>query len=236
MEPIPQTLEAIDELDPSHDDGTLLDQLRRVADRAQAEAPALVGISIASREHGVTFTLVATDDEIAALDAVQYLASGPCVEAFDDEQGVMVSHQDMLDEATWHEFGLATAAAGIRSTITYPVLKRGRVVGTINLYGASDDAFAGRQEELAEVLGTWAPGAVANADLSFSTRQVAEEAPGILRNEAMVDTAAGIVAAGQGLTVEDAYERLRDASRRAGIPLVKIARTIVQLHDDDEDH
>ena len=233
MEPIRQTLEAIDELDPVLDDGSLLDHLHRMAERARAVVPALVGISIASHDHGVTFTMVATDEEIAALDGVQYLAHGPCLEAFDTGQGLSVTEQDLMDERRWQAFAVATSAAGIRSTLTYPVLQRGEVVGTVNLYGATDDAFDGKHEELAAALGTWAPGAVANADLTFSTRAVAEEAPGVLRNEALVDTAAGIVAADQGLTVEDAYERLRDASRRAGIPLAKIARTIVQLHEDE---
>jgi hypothetical protein len=35
---------------------------------AQRLVPDLAGISVASREHGLTFTLVATDEEIAALD------------------------------------------------------------------------------------------------------------------------------------------------------------------------
>lgn len=232
MEPIPQTLEAIDELDPSLDDGTLLQQLGRRAERARSIVPDLMGVSLASHEHGVTFTLVATDEEIATLDGVQYLSSGPCVEAFDAGKGLATGSEDLMDEGRWHAFGLATAAAGVRSTITFPILVRGHVIGTVNVYACSDGAFDGKHDELAAVFGAWAPGAVTNADLSFSTRHLAEQAPEQLRHQALLDAAAGIVAVDHDLTVEEARERLFDAAHRAGVPLESLARTIVDLYDD----
>src|SRR5438046_228438 len=57
LEPIPETLEAANELDPAGE-GDLLDRLRRLANRAQEIVPDLVGISIARREENITFTLV----------------------------------------------------------------------------------------------------------------------------------------------------------------------------------
>ena len=232
MKPIPETVDAIDELDPAMDDGTLLDQLTRMADRARAVVPDLVGMSVASREHDVTFTLVATDDEVASLDAVQYLASGPCVDAFDGKQGIATTAEDLMDEGGWRMFSQATAAAGVRSTLTFPIVQDGAVVGTVNLYAAGTDSFADRHEPLAAAVGAWAPGAVGNADLSFSTRKAAEQAPERLRSQALLDAAAGIVAVDHGLSVEEARERLEDAAVRAGVPLDKLARTIVHLYED----
>lgn len=229
MEPIPETLDAIGEIDPFLDDGSLLDQLKRQTAAARAIAPDLVGVSVAVRAHGVTFTLVATDEDIATLDGVQYATSGPCVEALDEGQGLAVGPQDLLGEPSWQEFGQATAAAGIRSTLTFPIMVHSQVVGTVNLYGASRDAFAGRHPGLAEVFGAWAPGAVSNADLSFSTRKTAAEAPGLLRDQALVDTAVGVVAAARRVDVESARERLVHAARLAGVPLATLARAIVHL-------
>ena len=81
MEPIPETVEAVNELDPAVDDGSLLADLIRLASRAQEIVRDLVGVSIAGFDHGLTFTLVATAQEVAFLDSVQYVAGGPCVEA-----------------------------------------------------------------------------------------------------------------------------------------------------------
>jgi GAF domain-containing protein len=225
-EPIPETVEAVDNLDPSADDGSLLADLIRLAGRAQEIVPDLVGVSIASFDHGLTFTLVATAEEIAVLDAVQYVAGGPCVEAAETDR-VNEFEPDLLNEDRWRLFAEATAAHAVHSTLTLPVLSDGRVVGTVNLYAASRRAFVGQHEQLAEVFGAWAAGAVANADLSFTTRKEAERAPQILRNQNLIDLATGIVAAQLGVDVETAVARLRDAASRAGVSLLQLARDIV---------
>lgn len=229
MEPIPETLEALAQLDTYLDEDTLADQLRRSAALAQRIAPDLAGISIASHEHGVTFTLVATDEHTAALDAVQYLTSGPCVEAVDG-QGLTTTSEDLFAEPRWQAFAQATAASGVRSTLTFPMLKGDEVVGTVNLYGSSGDTFDGKHQLLAIIFNGWAPGAVTNADLSFSTRRAAEQAPEHLRATALVETATGVLAASSDVDVDAARQQLEDAAARAGVPLDKLARLIIDVH------
>ena len=183
VEPIPETLRALEELDVHVDDADVAERLVDAADRARQVAPDVVGVSIASRHLGVTFTLVATDEAIATLDAVQYVSSGPCVDAIDLGHGITTSPGGLLDESRWHDFARAGAAAGVHSTLTLPIVAPGGdVVATVNLYGGSVDAFEGRHQQLADVFRAWAPGAVTNADLSFSTRAVAEQAPAFLSN------------------------------------------------------
>ena len=230
MEPIPETLQATDELDALLDESTLLDQLRAAAERARAVAPGLVGVSIASREEGVTFTLVATDDEIATLDAVQYVASGPCVDAMDMGHGVATSPEGLLSEERWQDFARASAAHGVHSTLTLPVVRDGTIVATVNLYGHAEDTFVGHHAALAEVFGAWAPGAVVNADLSFSTRSAAARAPDQLRETARVETATGIVAAERHIPLAEARRQLHDAAQRAGVPVASLAEVVVELH------
>lgn len=233
MEFIRETLEAFDELDPLLDDGSLFEQLSRTAADVKSIAPNLAGMSLASSTHGLTFTLVATDDEIAALDAVQYLDTGPCVEAFEHGQGVATTEGGLLDEKRWHDLAVASAAAGVRSTLTFPVKERGDTVGSVNLYGRTEDTFVGKHQALADVLHAWAPGAVTNADLSFSTIEEARRAPERLRDEAIVDTATGILAANRRVSLDDARDQLHGAARRAGVPLTRLARTIIDLHNHD---
>ncbi|MCF6379249.1 ANTAR domain-containing protein [Nocardioides KLBMP 9356] len=233
MEPIPETLRAIDELDVVLGEHTLLDQLRATADRARQVAPGLVGVSIASRREGITFTLVATDEQIAALDAVQYVASGPCVDAMDMGHGIATSAEGLLDEDRWQEFARASAAHGVQSTLTLPVIKDEEVVATVNLYGRAADTFVGVHKALAEVFDAWAPGVVANADLSFTTRTAAQRAPADLRALARVEAATGIVAARNGISVAEARRRLDDAALRADVPVVELAIVIIDLHHTD---
>jgi GAF domain-containing protein len=232
VEPIPETLEALDELDACTDDDDLAERLTATADRARTIAPGLVGVSIASREFDITFTLVATDQDIATLDSVQYLESGPCVDAIEMGHGIASSSGGLLSESRWQDFARASAAAGVHSTLTFPVVVDGDVVATVNLYGDAADAFDDRHAQLAAAFGAWAPGAVTNADLTFSTRSLAQQAPAQLQERAWVDSATGIVAAQRGVTVAQARGHLEDAARRAGIPVVRLARVVLGLHDD----
>ena len=232
MEPIPQTLEALHELDVSLDEEALLARLCSTADLAREAVPGLVGVSMASRDQGVTFTLVATAEEIAVLDAVQYVASGPCVDAVDLGHGITTSAGGLLDEARWSEFARASAAAGIHSTLTLPVVDEGVVVGSVNFYGRDEDTFVDRHDALADIFGAWAPGAVANADLSFTTRADAEQAPRRLRQAALVDTATGILAADRDTSLAKARDHLDGAARRAGIPVEVLAAVVIELHDE----
>ncbi|WP_416957446.1 ANTAR domain-containing protein [Nocardioides sp. T5] len=234
MEPIAETLEALGELDTYIDGGPdddLAQRLTATADHARDIAPGLVGVSIASRELDLTFTLVATDQEVATLDAVQYLASGPCVDAIEMGHGIASSAGGLLSESRWQDFARASAAAGVHSTLTFPVVVDGDVIATVNLYGDAADTFVDRHARLAAAFGAWAPGAVTNADLTFSTRGLAEQAPAQLQERAWLDSATGVVAAQRGITVTEARAHLEDAARRAGVPVVRLARVVLGLHD-----
>jgi hypothetical protein len=69
--------------------------------------------------------------------------------------------------------------------------------------------------------------AVSNADLSFSSRQRAMAAPGILHEQQEIDTAVGLIAGLQGVDVQVAEGRLHEAAVRAGIPEALVARALV---------
>jgi hypothetical protein len=236
VEPIPETAEAVDEFGPfTGTDADTLVQLRAMGERVRALVPELVGLSLAMLDDGVTLTLVASDDEIAALDGVQYLFDGPCVSAVEADRTLEYRSSDPLDEELWQFFARATAEAGIASTLSLLVLEDHQVVGSVNLYAATPDAFTGLHEPVAEVLGAWAPGAVTNADLDFTTRRTAERAPQILREELRIQVAVGIIIASDGVDPETARTRLRDAADRAGVSESALAEVVIgQLGRADE--
>jgi GAF domain-containing protein len=234
MEPIPETVDAVRSLGPSADGGALLTDLTRLAGLAKKIVPDLLGVSIARLDEGITFTLVATAKDVAVLDAVQYIAGGPCVDAAHTVRVREFDH-GAVDEERWQLFAEATAARAVRSTLTLPVQREEQVVGTVNMYAASRRAFVGHHAQLAELFGAWASGAVSNADLSFRTRAEAEAAPRRLREQRVIDLATGILAAALGLEVEAAKIRLRDAAVRAGVTPLQLASEIVRARGVEAD-
>src|SRR4051794_41163691 len=224
VEPIPQTREVLEQLlrVGENDVPTRLLQMSR---RAVEIVPECVGMSLALLQHGLTFTLASSSETIAGLDAVQYLDGGPCIDGAAD--GGEIEVDDLLGEKAWQMFAEASAAAGIRSSLTLPILDSdGAVLGTVNLYGSTPDAFEGRVDDLARALGASAAKAVSNADLSFSTRLAAAEAPQRFAEQNEVNIAVGIIAASQGVNAATAAERLRAAAARAGITEVQAARAV----------
>jgi GAF domain-containing protein len=228
MEPIPETFEALEEFGAYLYDEDLLTELGRMGARVQEIVPDCVGLSLAYREHGVTFTLVATDAVTGALDALQYVDDGPCVTAVDEARPVTFSEGDVLDERRWHLFALGTAAAAVASSLTLPIVVGGAVAGSVNLYASSPDAFDGRHQQVARVLGAWPDGAIANADLGFTTRRAAEDAPRQLFEESRIQVAVGILASSQHLSPPAARDRLREAARRAGVSEAAVARLVIE--------
>lgn len=235
MEPIPETTEAIEEFGPFGYDEDLLQRPRSQAARVQAIVPDCVGVSVASRADGVTFTLVATDEEAALLDALQYVTDGPCLEAAADGRTIACEEEDLFDEERWRLFASGTAALGVASSLSLPILGDDGVAGSVNLYAGSAGAFRGHHDEIAGIFEAWAPGAVTNADLSFSTRQVAEEAPRTLRDSLRIEVAAGIVAARRGVDLDAGHRLIRDAADRAGVSLGRLADMVIELGTMSED-
>jgi GAF domain-containing protein len=227
VEPTPETLEAFAAL-ARHGSTDLVDLVLTMGRRAQRIVPECVGLSLALFEDGLTFTLAASDEQIAALDAVQYLDGGPCVDAAHDNETIEADPAD-VDEERWRMYARATAAAGVASSLTLPTVNDQRVIGSVNLYAATTDAFADHHDELAAALGGSAEHAILNADLSFSSRLAAAETPARVAEQNEIDRALGIISASQHVDIPAARERLREAAARAGITDAQAARAVRAL-------
>lgn len=228
MEFLPHTREALDEYwDPG--DGDLEKSLTMMGATALRIVPECVGLSLTLCDQDLTFTLIASAAEVAQLDVTQYLDDGPCVRAVEENTVHSEVIDDLLDEGRWALFARASAAEGVASSLSLPVLDRGEVIGGINLYASSANAFSGHLGDLATALGASAAGAVSNADLGFASRRRAELAPGRIRDEQSVDVAIGLLAARQGLTADQARRHLETAAVQAGISVVQAATLLIKL-------
>jgi GAF domain-containing protein len=176
LEPLPETDEALDEY-LEEEDLDLRALLMSMSREARRLVPSCVGLSLGLVQDGLTFTVVATAAEIAAIDAALYLEGGPCVEVAAGADLLDLDVADLLDEQRWSIFAYASAAQGIQSTLSLQILREDQVIGGINLYAARSGAFHGRHQTLARALGAAAESAVADADLGFETRSLARKAP-----------------------------------------------------------
>lgn len=201
--------------------------LRSISELAVAVVPSCVGVSISINSSAGLFTITATSPELAVVDGVQYLAGGPCVECYED--GKELHLPDVLDERRWQFMGAASAARGVRSTLSMPLRDGKDVIGALNLYGGELNSFDKKERLIAGIFGAHVDEVVSNADLSFMTREFARELPERLAASSRVDEAVGMLMARQGWTAAEARERLADAASRAGVPPEALANALVNL-------
>lgn len=224
MEPVPETAEVLRSLGRTSE-RDLASMIDGLAERVVAIVPSCVGISISLLDSGLTFTLVATSEQVASLDAVQYVTDGPCVASSVTSEEIQLD--DVLDEGRWQHFARAAAAQDVRSTLSLPLVAGGGVAGAVNLYAADPQAFVGREAQLREVVGGGQDLGVSNADLPFRTRESARRSPGTLDELDVVEQAVGFVMAEQRVGADEARRRLTDAADRAGIGVPSAARALM---------
>lgn len=229
MDFLPPSKEALDEY-LSLADADLESSLMAMGDSAARIVPECVGLSLTLYDQDdLTFTLVASTLPLAEIDAPHHGDSGLRARSGGEVSERLEDARDLLDEDRWALFARASAATGVESSLSLPVIDHDRVVGGINLYASSVDAFSGHHRDLATALGASETGAVANADLAFESRHRAEHAPQQLRDQRLVEVATGILAAREGLDVFLARDRLHDAAARAGISEAQAALVLMNV-------
>jgi GAF domain-containing protein len=229
VKPIRETQEAVDEFGPfTDDDGDLLEQLLAATDRVRAVVPSCTAATVACLREGLAFTVVATDEEVAALDALQYLDDGPCVACTRGTDPVAFESSDPTDERRWHLFAAGARARGVASTLTLPIMDGDQVTGTVNLYAAEPHAFDGHHEEVAAVFGAWAGGVVTDADLGFESRRAAQDTPRVLRGQMLTARAVGRLMGDRRLDAEQARRLIDEAAARAGVDPSVLAELVLE--------
>src|SRR4028119_1911081 len=172
MQPLPEIAAELDRLTAlSGGDLDMAELLRSISELAVAVVPTCVAVSISINSSGGLYTVTATSQELAVVDAVQYLSGGPCVDCFDSGEELYVP--DVLDEHQWQLAAEAAAARGVRSTLSMPLRDGQKVIGALNLYGGELNSFAKKERLVAGIFGARMDEVVTNADLSFMTREFA---------------------------------------------------------------
>ena len=142
MRPIPETRFALTEMSRFQDED-LTARFNAMANRVAAVAPECVGMTLSFVKDDLAFTWAATSLDVAALDAVQYLSDGPCLQAMEQGATLGASRDDPLDETRWLEFSRAENSAGVESTLSIPLLEDDVVVGGVNFYGGTTTTLDG---------------------------------------------------------------------------------------------
>lgn len=178
-------------------------------------------ISLVRRPGPVT-TVAPTDDVPARVDRIQYETDeGPCLEAIRDHEVVVID--DLAEDGRWPRFAARAAVeTPVRSILAARLFVQDDTIGALNLFAERPHAFDDHDEAVATILAGHAALAVSAA----RDKQQAEQLDQALRSNREIGVAMGVIMARGGLTREQAFTLLREASQRLNVKLRDLAADV----------
>jgi len=213
------------------DAGGVDDLLRDVAQFAAHAIPAVDGASVALLQpQHVTpriQTCAATAEFVAEIDKVQYeeLHEGPCITSM--QTGRVTVSGSLGSDIRWPHFGGRVARMAVHSALSLPLIIRDEVIGSINAYARTRDAFGEHAVILGSEFAQSAAVSLHNATLLANARERTDNLQRALASRAVIDQAIGIVRSRTGATAEEAVERLKRMSQSENVKLVIVAERLV---------
>lgn len=176
-------------------------------------------------------TFGGTDDRINPIDQNQYdTGRGPCVDAVREE--TVRYFNGSLDEPRWRQFAEAAAAEGIYSVFSFPLKAKDEVIGALNFYSHERDALRPGQREEGLLYAGQAAVAISNAKEFIALGSKVEQLGEGLQSRTMIGQATGLLMAQEGITSEQAFQKLVSVSQNANLKLRDIAQRFVQAWED----
>lgn len=208
-------------------DHSLDSTLQLVVDLAAASIPGaqMAGISLLRKGH--VLTAVSTGAQVEVIDVLQYETnSGPCLQAIAD--GVPQLVRSMLNETRWPDFTNQALYQGVQSILAFPLKSSLEVFGALNIYSHQDDAFNDRAVSLGEVFGSRASVVLLNASRYEEANRLADQLQEALQSRAVIDQAKGILMGREGISADEAFDRLKALSQRSNLKVRELARRLVE--------
>jgi GAF domain-containing protein len=151
---------------------------------------------------------------------------GPCRECF--AGGRPLPNVD-LDAAhdRWPAFAPAAVQAGFAVTHAVPMRLRGQVIGALNLFTDERRTWSEAHVAVAQAMADVATiGLLQQRSLDEQTR-LAEQLQSALTSRVLIEQAKGALAARAGITVAEAFTRMRTHARATGLTLTAVATAVV---------
>ena len=205
----------------------LEDLLAEVASFAVKAIPGAEGAGLTLLEAGRADTIVKSAPFVKAIDDIQYgLGEGPCISAAENRRTMRSG--SLGNDPRWPRFGPKADRLGVHSVLSLPLVAGDMVVGAMNVYAHAPDSFDERSEKLGQLFAVPAAIAVQNAQILAQTRRLAVSLQAALTSQEVIDQAIGIMRGRNGISADEAYERLRQRSRREHIKVSAVAANVVQ--------
>jgi GAF domain-containing protein len=209
----------------------VIDLLGDVAEFAAKAIPGADGASVALVDSQAGMSSVqsfaATASLVREIDMVQYdeLKEGPCISCMESRRPTVSG--SLGSDSRWPHFGGRVARMRMHSALALPLIVGDQVIGSINAYAKSRDAFAEHAVLLGSQFARPAAVSVYNAQLLADANERTLRLRRALESRAVIDQAIGILRSRSGGTADQAFERLTHISQTENVKLYTVAERLV---------
>src|SRR4051794_36038275 len=172
--------------------------------------------------------VVAYTDESARLLELFELqkAEGPCLDCF--ATGQVIANVD-LDASTsrWPVFTERALETGFTYSHALPLRLRGQVLGALNLFTVEPRTLTDDHIAVAQGMADIATIGLLHERALRDQLVLAEQLQTALHSRIVIEQAKGVLSARAGISVGEAFRRMRTHARRTGVQLTGVAEAVV---------
>ena len=144
--------------------------------------------------------------------------------AFESKKPFIV--EDVREEKEYKYRDIAIKE-GLVSLLSVPMIVRNKAIGVLNVYTTQPHKFTKKEIEIISSIANQAAIVIENTELMVKTKILEEE----LETRKKIERAKGILMKEEGITEEEAYNRLRKFSMDRRMSMKEVAEAIILAHE-----
>jgi GAF domain-containing protein len=201
--------------------------LNKIAQLAKRTIPGAGEVSVTLLHANNPQTAAFTGELALALDEKQYERGyGPCLDAADTTTTQMVP--DTSNEQRWPGWAKEAEKAGALSSLSVGLPVHEHVIGALNIYATTPNAFDDDAITIAQTFAGFAAVGLANAHLYETQATLAGHMQKAMENRAVIEQAKGIIMSDRRCTPDQAFAILAKLSQDTNRKLRDVASALVE--------
>ena len=184
-----------------------------------------VGIMLTDHRGELRF-MAASNDAGRNLELLQLrLGEGPCLDCVRTMEPVV--NTDLAATDNWPAFAPDAIEAGFHSVHAFPMRLRDQAIGALNLFSVSEMRFEPGEVRVVQSLADVATIAILQERSIARAEALTEQLQGALNSRIIIEQAKGALARQEGISVDEAFERMRERARSSRQRLVDVAAVVL---------
>ena len=169
--------------------------------------------------------MTSTSEAAGFVEVMQLNASaGPCIDCF--RTGKAVSVKEVSESTPWPAFRASASQQGFRSVLATPTKLRGRIIGTMNLFGTHAGEVSARDAAVAQALADVATIGILQERVIRESHLMEEQLHRALDSRIVIEEAKGVIANDLSLSLDGAFGLLRTYARNRNLTIRSVAEQV----------